>query len=139
MAPSHYVPIYGCLPFLYRILVLHSCRGYRAYRVRGNRYLSIHGRLQSWYGSGTLHILCGVIRKLDYNSCILRITLTGICTAIGSTRYRHGIRNSHMLGFQFRSRIDMASSTRSLYTPRRLLLLRRMEPFRLRVYLVLLA
>jgi hypothetical protein len=63
MAPSHYVPLHGCLPLLYRILVFHSCRRYRAYWMRGNRYLSIHGRLQSWYGPSALHIFCRVLRK----------------------------------------------------------------------------
>lgn len=63
MASSHDIPLHGCLPLLYRFLIFHSCRWYRTYWMRGNRYLSIHGWLQSRYGSSALHILCRVFRK----------------------------------------------------------------------------
>jgi hypothetical protein len=87
MASSHDISIHGCLPLLYRILIFHSCRGDRTYWMRGNRYLSIHGWLQSWYGPSALHILCRIIREFpDITSHpFLSVPLTIIRTATCST------------------------------------------------------
>ena len=111
MASTYYLPIHGCLSLLYRILILHPRRGHGSYRMRSNRYLSIHGWIQSRYGSSALYLLCGIIRKsLDkISQSVLKSELTPLCTATRSPRYRNGIRNSHVLGFQLHSRTYLAS------------------------------